>query len=496
MSVKVDTKTVFGPGTTISEQGFETDLGNWVSSGYSGWVRESGPTPTGGTGASSAYEGSYYVYVETNDSYYNGNEDYLEYTFTVTTEGFLEFAYYMYGSQVGTLSVEFYDGTNWVEVWSKSGEQGNGWITDSIEFPSANKIRFKSVKTINGAFGDVCLDSLHLTEKTQTEEHQAIYKAYLGSATIQKIMAGSSLVWEYVRWSDFSVVENLGLNAHVVKFNPDDSMIAFGTYNGEVKIYDTTNYSLIVTLTETTSQVTSLDWSSDGNRIGYGTTSDSSNAYVHNTTDFTLEKTFNESAALKGFAFSKDGRFIAAGGRDYGGTSYYYAYLYDANTYSKIHEWDMNDTPENIEFSSDGEHVAIGTSQTSHYVSIYNTSDYSQVFSESSDIEVILSYSKDGSTFAAVTSDKEVRVYDINSGSYSLSKVLTFDDYQYDVYSVELSRDGEYLVAGGYSKTRVVEVSTGNTVHQWSTGYQHDINISNNTRYLADVDGVIYRFHN
>jgi hypothetical protein len=44
--------------------GFESGLCSWTEAGNGHWVHKSGGTPSGGTGPSSAYEGSYYMFLD------------------------------------------------------------------------------------------------------------------------------------------------------------------------------------------------------------------------------------------------------------------------------------------------------------------------------------------------------------------------------------------------------------------------------------------------
>lgn len=155
-------------------EGFETNLGNFTSSGPNGWTRDSGGTPSGGTGPSSAYEGSYYVYVETSSSS-SGDEDILTWTLqdTTTGVGIVSFAYHQYGSNQGTLELQYGNSTDgWTTVWSSTGDQGDQWFTETIKISGASvgdTIRFKN--TAAGGFaGDISLDDITITEALPSTE--------------------------------------------------------------------------------------------------------------------------------------------------------------------------------------------------------------------------------------------------------------------------------------------------------------------------------------
>ena len=71
------------PASPIVVQGFESSvLGSGWATGSTGirWTRNSGGTPSGGTGPSSAKSGSYYMYIETSSPRVSGDTFDLTYT--------------------------------------------------------------------------------------------------------------------------------------------------------------------------------------------------------------------------------------------------------------------------------------------------------------------------------------------------------------------------------------------------------------------------------
>jgi hypothetical protein len=149
--------------TVFDQESFESSLGDWYNdSGQTGngyeWERNSGSTWSSGTGPSGAYDGSYYVYVETS-SLSGGEEAILAIDLDEKSNGNVDFYYHQYGDDQGTLYLEVWDGDAWNEIWSSTGDQGDQWNNESIEFEQALKIRFRNVHDSGGAFeGDIALD--------------------------------------------------------------------------------------------------------------------------------------------------------------------------------------------------------------------------------------------------------------------------------------------------------------------------------------------------
>ncbi len=154
-----------GPAGTYSE-GFETNLGHWSNVGTASWTRQTGATPSSGTGTAGANNGAYYVYTEVSSG---ANTE----TFTLSTHYFnylrsVDFYYQLEGSDCGTLELQYKDraGT-WVTKWSISGNQGSSYINVTEDFSGVtdvdyiNEIRFK----YSGATdyqGDCCIDDVSI----------------------------------------------------------------------------------------------------------------------------------------------------------------------------------------------------------------------------------------------------------------------------------------------------------------------------------------------
>jgi len=139
-------------GTTLS------DAGNWSDGGgdYE-WIYDDDGTPSSNTGASAAAlattPGTDYLFTEASGKYakhYYLDSDNFTGTYNIT----VDFYYHMYGSDMGTLSVQIWDGSSWDTIWTKSGQQhasssvafGHAYAYskngDSHPYTGTTKIRF------------------------------------------------------------------------------------------------------------------------------------------------------------------------------------------------------------------------------------------------------------------------------------------------------------------------------------------------------------------
>jgi hypothetical protein len=153
-------------------EGFEGGFGAWsnVSGDDMDWTRRSGSTPSSITGPSGAHGGTYYVYIEASSPNYPNKTSLLEspcFDLKDTVDAQLTFWYHMYGAAMGTLSVEVsQDCTNWITVWSLSGNQGDTWHEANVDLtPYSNtltKIRFRGT-TGSSYRSDMAIDDLSIT---------------------------------------------------------------------------------------------------------------------------------------------------------------------------------------------------------------------------------------------------------------------------------------------------------------------------------------------
>ncbi len=158
--------SLFSFSQTISNfpytESFESGLGDWTNATNDSydWIRISGETSSAFTGPSSAYSGSYYLYVESSYPNYPSLPGHL--ISPVIDAGsqqfgalFFSFWYHLYGDTMGSLFVDIStdDGTTWTSLFSVSGDQGNAWhekVLDlSVYTETPFRLRFRSVTGSN-----------------------------------------------------------------------------------------------------------------------------------------------------------------------------------------------------------------------------------------------------------------------------------------------------------------------------------------------------------
>ncbi len=157
-------------------QGFENTLGGWAqatSGDDINWTNDANGTPSRNTGPSSAAQGSYYMYIEAsgNGSGYPNKRAILNspcFDLSAATQATFSFKYHMYGTSMGTLTLEASndDGATWTSVWTQSGNQGNAWESVAVDLASYTglgvQLRFNGITSTSWS-GDMAFDDISLT---------------------------------------------------------------------------------------------------------------------------------------------------------------------------------------------------------------------------------------------------------------------------------------------------------------------------------------------
>ncbi|NOQ55510.1 MAG: hypothetical protein GQ477_01750 [Nanohaloarchaea archaeon] len=280
----------------------EINYGNWTSipstgcAWYWGIATSSGSTgpQNGGVGGT----GTYFTYVESSDGYCytSGNTATFlsrEFDWDDGLNDEIEFYYNMYGSSLGTLYLEENSTGSWVELWSRSGDDGgSGLIWTKVEENTSSlsgkgHVRFRNVAA-GSWHGDTAIDRLNISgdSLTETEKNKTAVEYTDVISNIYEIIYNITVTVNVSYYSTSGSTENGNTNA----------ALWLEVYNGSVwvdegnlQVTSTGNFSKIVT----TSSILA-GWQTESNRdirisARYLDYSDSSHFDAINWTDIWIE---------------------------------------------------------------------------------------------------------------------------------------------------------------------------------------------------------------
>lgn len=163
-------------------EGFESGRGSWThaSGNDFDWTRNSGETTSSSTGPNGAHAGTWYIYTEASDPNYPTKTASIDLVLDFSGAGAPElgFYYHMYGSAMGTLSVDVYDGSWHLAEWSRSGQQhassAVAWSQATVDLSayagnSNVTIRFRGV-TASSWTSDMAVDAITVVDTAPLQD--------------------------------------------------------------------------------------------------------------------------------------------------------------------------------------------------------------------------------------------------------------------------------------------------------------------------------------
>ena len=270
-----------------------------------------------------------------------------------------------------------------------------------------------------------------------------------------------------------------------VAFSPNDGLLACGSYDNTIKVWDVNAGREVKTLGGGKATYISLAFSPGGELLAAGTKGNSVALWDTSTwTELKEIKVDDKRGDFSSVAFSPDGKMIAVGGSD--------IRMLEVATGNPLFPPGKNaHTFHQVLLSPDGKTVA-GTSDDDQSIKLWNLTTGQVLFTLKGNYSLwpAMVFSPDGKTLAIGTpylsTTYEIDLWDVATGR----KSRTLRDTVSNTRSLAFSADGRLLVDGGGASVRIWDITTGQLIRtlEGSSSIASKPVMSSDARLVARVN--------
>jgi len=265
---------------------------------------------------------------------------------------------------------------------------------------------------------------------------------------------------------------------NAVSFSPNGKLLATGSADNTVKLWDTTTGKEIKTLTGHTDRVWGVSFSPNGKLLATGS-QDHTVKLWDITTGKQIKTLTGHTNWVWGVSFSPDGKLLASGSDDKT------VKLWDTSTGKVIKTLTGHtDRVWGVSFSPDGKLLASGSLDNT--VKLWDTTTGKQIKTLTGHTKGVypVSFSPNGKLLATGSADNTVKLWDTTTGK----QIKTLTGHTSWVYAVSFSPNGKLLATGSADRTvKLWDTSTGKVIKALTghTKWVNAVSFSPNGKLLA-----------
>ena len=257
-------------------------------------------------------------------------------------------------------------------------------------------------------------------------------------------------LWDVATGAPLRTLEGHTSDVNSVSFSPDGSMLASGSW--DIRLWDVATGAPLRTLRGHTDSVDSVSFSPDGSMLASGSW-DYTIRLWDVATGAPLRTLRGHTNRVYSVSFSPDGSMLASGSWDYT------IRLWDVATGAPLRTLrEHMNSVYSVSFSPDGSMLASGGGRddTIRLWDVATGAPLRTLEGHTDSVDSV-SFSPDGSMLASGSSDYTIRLWDVATGA----PLRTLREHTNRVYSVSFSPDGSMLASGSWDYTiRLWDLST------------------------------------
>jgi WD40 repeat protein len=237
-----------------------------------------------------------------------------------------------------------------------------------------------------------------------------------------------------------------------VAFSPDGKLLALGDTNGEIRLYQVSDWKQLLTCKGHANWVLSVAFSPDGRTFASSST-DSNVKLWEVTTGKCLQTFQGHDNEVWSIAFSPDNKILLSGSDDHTIKLWSVCTGECLRTFQGHTSWVCS-----VAFSPDGQMLLSGSDD--HTIGLWkiNTNECLKTFLGHRDGIRTITVSPDGELLATGSEDRTVKLWNVNTGEC----LKTFHGHSNEVYSVAFNQQGNLLISGSFDQTvKLWNVNTG-----------------------------------